>query len=171
MMWHPGFFHFDRLHTTTNFSISVIADRASLENSDGLIHCKTDRRGKVNDSLAICVCEPEAHKPEMRNKLWLPRAVAVFNSLIIVSLHIKRIIQWRLKDDTFSLCSLWSFYHSSLALFVCVPNFDLAVIQIFNCLGAVSIRKTVLPGMAIPMLKIRRPNGRLIFNMEIAIHR
>ena len=37
--------------------------------------------------------------------------------------------------------------------------------------GAVSIRKTVLPGMAIPMLKIRRPNGRLIFNMEIAIPR
>ena len=38
-------------------------------------------------------------------------------------------------------------------------------------LGAVSIRKTVLPGMAIPMLKITRPNGRLIFNMEIAICR
>ena len=38
-------------------------------------------------------------------------------------------------------------------------------------LGAVSIRKTVLPGMAIPMLKIRRPNGRLIFNMEITILR
>ena len=38
-------------------------------------------------------------------------------------------------------------------------------------LGAVSIRKTVLPGMAIPMLKIRRLNGRLIFNMEIAIRR
>ena len=37
--------------------------------------------------------------------------------------------------------------------------------------GAVSIRKTVLPGMAIPMLKIRRPNGRLIFNMEIVILR
>ena len=35
--------------------------------------------------------------------------------------------------------------------------------------GAVSIRKTVLPGMAIPVLNIRRPNGRLIFNMEIAI--
>ena len=41
----------------------------------------------------------------------------------------------------------------------------------FHCQGAVSIRKTVLPGMAIPMLKIRRPNGRLIFNMEIAIRR
>ena len=38
-------------------------------------------------------------------------------------------------------------------------------------LGAVSIRNTVLPGMAIPMLKIRRPIGRLIFNMEIAIRR
>ena len=38
-------------------------------------------------------------------------------------------------------------------------------------MGAVSIRKTVLPGMAIPMLKIRRPNGRLIFNMEITIRR
>ena len=37
--------------------------------------------------------------------------------------------------------------------------------------GAVSIRKTVLPGMAIPMLKIRRPIGRLIFNMEITIRR
>ena len=37
--------------------------------------------------------------------------------------------------------------------------------------GAVSIRKTVLPGVAIPMLKIRRPNGHLIFNMEITIRR
>ena len=37
--------------------------------------------------------------------------------------------------------------------------------------GAVSIRKTVLTGVAIPMLKIRRPNGRLIFNIGIAIPR
>ena len=36
-------------------------------------------------------------------------------------------------------------------------------------LGAVSIRKTVLLGMVIPMLKIRRPTGRLIFNMGIPI--
>ena len=43
--------------------------------------------------------------------------------------------------------------------------------KINNIQGVVSIRKTVLPGMAIPMLKIRRPNGRLIFNMEIAIRR
>ena len=38
-----------------------------------------------------------------------------------------------------------------------------------NDLGAVSIRKTVLLGMAIPMSKIRRPTGRLIFNMGIPI--
>ena len=36
-------------------------------------------------------------------------------------------------------------------------------------LGAVSIRKTVLLCMVIPMLKIRRPTGRLIFNMGISI--
>ena len=42
-------------------------------------------------------------------------------------------------------------------------------LKVTQWLGAVSIRKTVLPGMAIPMLKIRRPNDRLIFNMEIAI--
>ena len=45
------------------------------------------------------------------------------------------------------------------------------ITEFSRSLGAVSIRKTVLPGMAIPMLKIRRPNGRLIFNMEIAIRR
>ena len=44
-------------------------------------------------------------------------------------------------------------------------------VMVYDSQGAVSIRKTVLPGMAIPMLKIRRPNGRLIFNMEIAIRR
>ena len=53
-------------------------------------------------------------------------------------------------------------------LITCVPG-DLCIPLVV--LGAVSIRKTVLPGMAIPMLKIRRPNGRLIFNMEIAIRR
>ena len=37
--------------------------------------------------------------------------------------------------------------------------------------GASQYKDVVLPGMVIPMLKIRRPNGRLIFNMEIAIRR
>ena len=41
--------------------------------------------------------------------------------------------------------------------------------SIANAQGAVSIRKTVLLGMVIPMLKIRRPTGRLIFNMGIPI--
>ena len=40
---------------------------------------------------------------------------------------------------------------------------------IWQVQGAVSIRKTVLLGMVIPMLKIRRPTGRLIFNMGIPI--
>ena len=51
------------------------------------------------------------------------------------------------------------------------PEQPLSLLHPWQRLGAVSIRKTVLPGMAIPMLKIRRPNGRLIFNMEIAIRR
>ena len=40
-----------------------------------------------------------------------------------------------------------------------------------NVLGAVSKRKTVLPGIVIPMFKIRRHYGRLIFNMEITKRR
>ena len=53
-----------------------------------------------------------------------------------------------------------------------IKNDEINIIQVLRWFqGAVSIRKTVLPGMAIPMLKIRRPNGRLIFNMEIAIRR
>ena len=51
------------------------------------------------------------------------------------------------------------------------PIMNYAMLLVYGTLGAVSIRKTVLPGMAIPMSKIRRPNGRLIFNMEIAIRR
>ena len=38
-----------------------------------------------------------------------------------------------------------------------------------NHQGPVSIRKTVLPGMGIPMLKIKRTLWRLIYNMEIPI--
>ena len=48
---------------------------------------------------------------------------------------------------------------------------EVSFIKIIGKQGPVSIRKTVLPGMAIPMLKTRRPNGRLIFNMEIAIRK
>ena len=51
------------------------------------------------------------------------------------------------------------------------PYLGKTVFILRRALGAVSIRKTVLPGMAIPMLKIRRPIGRLIFNMEITIRR
>ena len=59
----------------------------------------------------------------------------------------------------------------SLQLLRCVQYVVMIDGAVVRLQGAVSIRKTVLPGMAIPMLKIRRPNGRLIFNMEIAIRR
>ena len=66
------------------------------------------------------------------------------------------------------LCQLYKFliYIDGL-----VQDFSISIANTLEILGAVSIRKTVLPGMAIPMLKIRRPNGRLIFNMENAIRR
>ena len=61
--------------------------------------------------------------------------------------------------------------HDFFTNFTSTEYFTLQDVIETNIQGAVSIRKTVLPGMAIPMLKIRRPNGRLIFNMEIAIRR
>ena len=51
----------------------------------------------------------------------------------------------------------------------CCPFCSGLNMLMLDALGAVSIRKTVLLGMAIPMLKIRRPTGRLIFNMGIPI--
>ena len=71
---------------------------------------------------------------------------------------------WKCVHLTLSKC--WCFVFVSLLIFFACETVNGACY-----LGAVSIRKTVLPGMAIPMLKIRRPNGRLIFNMEIAIRR
>ena len=76
---------------------------------------------------------------------------------------------------------LWNCY-----FVIGLPGYDMIPVYIYLCKsithigvksgicqfqGAVSIKKTVLPGMAIPMLKIRHPNGRLIFNMEITIRR
>ena len=67
-------------------------------------------------------------------------------------------------------------YKDYMSVLIWNPQMDLnayyyASLWLLITWGAVSIRKTVLPGMAIPMLKIRRPNGRLIFNMENAIRR
>ena len=59
----------------------------------------------------------------------------------------------------------------SIKIDVCNSSQRKLIEVIDKDLGALSIRKTVLPAMAIPMLKIRRPNGRLIFNMEIVIRR
>ena len=80
----------------------------------------------------------------------------------------------------FGWVKVW--FHISEFLYSRIPIYDKepfheAVCKWFyvfekkNVQGTVSIRKTVLPGVAIPMLKIRRPNGRLIFNIGIAIPR
>ena len=74
---------------------------------------------------------------------------------------------WRAID----ISSLGQSYDCISAGEVALKNMGEWIAWIPNEQGAVSIRKTVLPGMAIPMLKIRRPNGRLIFNMENAIRR
>ena len=74
-------------------------------------------------------------------------------------------------NDLYWICDLFS------SLFILIQKFcehsssfsKYSSNQGPRILGAVSIRKTVLPGMAIPMLKIRRPNGHLIFNMGIPI--
>ena len=51
----------------------------------------------------------------------------------------------------------------------------LGVIELKSCQkqvpGGRLNKKDGLTRYGDPMLKIRRPNGRLIFNMEIAIHR
>ena len=70
----------------------------------------------------------------------------------------------------------WNYVNMAEDVSVFIPMFMIliyieSITNLIATQGAVSIRKTVLPGMAIPMLKIRRPNGRLIFNMEIAIRR
>ena len=84
------------------------------------------------------------------------------------------------------LDSRYSIVITNLGVNTCIRNITRAIFQTKHCdpssnllyagddhtpQGAISIRKMVLPGMVIPMLKIRRPNGRLIFNMEIAIRR
>ena len=92
---------------------------------------------------------------------------------------VARVIASQRYDDEICsqlICDVW---YTPIALhwtkydvkFINIRSNDLQGFYSLSNQGAVSIRKTVLPGMAIPMLKIRRPNGRLIFNMEIAIRR
>ena len=92
---------------------------------------------------------------------WHPRVVRVCWSLRSITGNYPINMPWRVKTRMDSLNRV-----NSDAVLIRYGMFTLIPQQ-----GAVSIRKTVLPGMAIPMLKIRRPNGRLIFNMEIAIRR
>ena len=53
--------------------------------------------------------------------------------------------------------------------FISPPRLRVEMIRRFRSRAPSQYKKTVFPGMGIPMLKIRRPVGRLIFNMGIAI--
>ena len=101
-------------------------------------------------------------------KLRLFKQVIEYVSTYFITFNIST--SRHLNFGILSHCTIWilSFINASKVCFIsaCFHFYPCSYYQ-----GAVSIRKTVLPGMAIPMLKIRRPNGRLIFNMEIAIRR
>ena len=97
---------------------------------------------------------------------YLTFAAYLSKSSTWMSVAVKRILQ-----VTFSYISAYSINELLAVTILRIVQHYCVCLWILSYLGAVSIRKTVLPGMAIPMLKIRRPNGRLIFNMEITIRR
>ena len=115
-------------------------------------------------SICKCVYSSVAVTPASWDISWASRAV--------------ELTHWRMssKTETSFLMVSWAADEWKNIMTFCRKLYTTsrdvdAMVAEWEDQGAVSIRKTVLPGMAIPMLKIRRPNGRLIFNMEIAIRR
>ena len=102
--------------------------------------------------------------------IWSPRFITMEHSRMDTGcVHLATHLKWEVPggEEMQEFPELLSGHATSVGIgAVTTPTGAQRVTQ-----GAVSIRKTVLPGVAIPMLKIRRPNGRLIFNMEIAICR
>ena len=115
-----------------------------------------------NASMTVRCISRQAHDE------WRSTIVSMLKDAILCNHVITVMPSWHPK-----LPETWLFIYQHLPAYnsktVKVPQW--LVFSPTENLGAVLIRKTVLPGMAIPMLKIRRPNGRLIFNMEIAIPR
>ena len=132
-------------------------------------------KGVFSGNDLITAPEKTRHSPTAQTSTSLTRRETNPNP---DPLLIKKILD---HDDDPHVLNMYTLYHfrpvlkirsKSMSLTDTPPTAKIRWIEIKNCLqGAVSIRKTVLPGMVIPMLKIRRPNGRLIFNMEIAIRR
>ena len=152
---------------------------------------------KWSVSCIICrmcsLCTPSSFR---KTKYWLCdsyvclyyicyyRRIPQFDCTSFVQISISRVICLPSNIVTLSacyeVCTRFVFLRCVCFSFVCfrLLEWRLSIspisretpLELWNQ-GAISIRKTVLPGMAIPMLKIRRPNGRLIFNMEIAIRR
>ena len=136
--------------------------------------------------LHIEVCKMKDVEDGSRSgKLWLN--FTKFMAIVRMFIRAERTGNWGLHlEATYNMLPFLAAGHNNYtkscrlylqgcqrSLCQCLQQqFNNGLFTIYNqCQGAVSIRKTVLPGMAIPMLKIRRPNGRLIFNMEIAIRR
>ena len=101
--------------------------------------------------------------------------VTVVYKTVWNNLYLFRIIlKWSVSHNNCAELMRKNLIDQCFAMYMCSDSrilFRKNESYVLKLLGAVSIRKTVLPGMTIPMLKIRRPNGRLIFNMEIAIRR
>ena len=130
--------------------------RKSMNRKNGLVAAILGQYGPLCHQTWLRKSTKQFHYNKVNFRYY------IFNSHSISHHEGKLLLQW-----------LWNL------IFVPPSSFIIAVLYVISCytitcyntLGAVSIRKMVLPGMAIPMLKIRRPNGRLIFNMEIAIRR
>ena len=165
--------------TTTLHEHHGVSNHATPLFVELIIRCKSKKTSKLR-IIGLCNGNPMAISgfPSQRASnaknvsIWRRHCYIhfdVLNTSPLTILHIHRV------NVTFSFIFQHQGYNAQTHI-----N-DIALIQLTqaviynryvqNIQGAVSIRKTVFPGMAIPMLKIRRPNGRLIFNMEIAIRR
>ena len=162
--------------------------KISLYHQDGAAWITLKSTAHLPSSTALVpFTKPDNHENEVTNHFNLVMSVRFHSRRqdCIISLTFKKIYIREHKDGcncTYNLLlgeQIWSstasqyFQNnwrreiSAAIIYLCCGH----LFRIPGHQGAVSIRKTVLPGMAIPMLKIRRPNGRLIFNMEIAIRR
>ena len=130
-----------------------------------------DTKNAENMDLYIPRCTKEIYKRSFSYKgssLWnkLPPYVKESTSLIDFKHNYRLLNGWIHIKVIVPFIGTHILYHILMLLFY---QFCLQLVRSSHILGAISIRKTVLPGMAIPMLKIRRPTGRLIFNMGIPI--
>ena len=121
---------------------------------------------KLADAFPMIQSHSVKHISVIKSRLLFPDFSGICNLEELLTLNISRNEINTICDSIEKDCK----FYGKLSILDLSYN-DIHSLRSLCFQGAVSIRKTVLPGMAIPMLKIRRPNGRLIFNMEITIRR